>query len=346
MIKPGGCEGGPVSRWRSIAVQLGLWALALALLWWAGRNIEIASIWQAIRRLSLLQLGFLTVVNIVVLLTLSGRWWVVLRGLGYNVDYLSLSAYRLASFGLSYFTPGPQFGGEPLQIYLLRTRHDVPIASSTASVTLEKVIELIGNFTFLLFGLALIARLEFFNQQAGGGLIVLALFLLGLPLVLLLAIARGKRPFSSLVRRIPRLIRDRIPAWKRWQNGVLAVEIEMTIFFREKPIQFIAAMAFSLLTWVMLVCEYWLMLQFLDLRLTFDATIAVLATARLAFLTPLPGGLGALEAGQAFAFQRLGYSVAEGLSVGLLIRARDVVFGAIGLVLGSMLASPRTVDEC
>jgi uncharacterized membrane protein YbhN (UPF0104 family) len=103
-------------------------------------------------------------------------------------------------------------------------------------------------------------------------------------------------------------------------------------------------MAFSLLTWVMLVSEYWLVLRFLDLRLTFDETIAVLTTARLAFLTPLPGGLGALEAGQAFAFQKLGFSVAEGLSVGLLIRARDVVFGAIGLALGSILASPRVLD--
>lgn len=322
-----------------------MWAVALALLWWAGRDINIASIWQAMRRLSPIQLGFLTVVNTTVLLTLSGRWWIVLRGLGYNVNYLWLSVYRLAAFGLSYFTPGPQFGGEPLQIYLLRARHDVPVASSTASVTLEKVIELIGNFTFLLVGMMLITRLEFFDgQESGGGFIVLALLLLGLPLALILAIARGRHPFSSLMKRMPKLISDRIPAWKRWQNGVLAIEIEMMIFFREKPIQFIAAMAFSLLTWVMLVSEYWLMLRFLDLRLTFDETIAVLTTARLAFLTPLPGGLGALEAGQAFAFQKLGYSVAEGLSVGLLIRARDIVFGAIGLAIGSILASPRVVD--
>ncbi len=118
----------------------------------------------------------------------------------------------------------------------------------------------------------------------------------------------------------------------------------MTIFFREKPLELIAAMAFSLLTWIMLVLEYWLMLRFLDLKLAFDETIAVLTTARLAFLTPLPGGLGALEAGQGFAFQRLGFSVAEGLSVGLLIRARDVVFGAFGLVLGSMLVSSNGED--
>jgi uncharacterized protein (TIRG00374 family) len=279
-----------------------------------------------------------------VMLTLSSRWWVVLSGLGYKVNYISLSAYRLAAFGLSYFTPGPQFGGEPFQIYLLRVRHGVPATSGTASVTLEKVIELVGNFTFLLVGLALIARLEFFAGQVGTGFIVLAIFLLGLPLALLFVIARGMRPFSGLMKRTPSLIKDRIPAWSRWQNGAIAVEVEMMLFFREKPVHLIAAMAFSLLTWIMLVTEYWLMLRFLDLQLTFDETIAVLTTARLAFLTPLPGGLGALEAGQGFAFQRLGYSVAEGLSVGLLIRARDVVFGAVGLALGSLLAGSKVKD--
>jgi uncharacterized protein (TIRG00374 family) len=329
---------------RSLIVRWGLWLLALGLLWWAARDIEIVTIWQSVRRLSLFQLLILTMVNILVLFTLSSRWWVILSGLGHKVNYVSISAYRLAAFGLSYFTPGPQFGGEPLQIYLLRVRHDVPTTTGTASVTLEKVIELVGNFTFLLVGLTLIARLEFFQDRAGAGFIVLALLMLGLPLVLLSVIARGKHPFSGLMKRVPELVRKRIPRWSRWQNGALAVEVEMTIFFREKPVELIAAMAFSLLTWMMLVVEYWLMLHFLDLRLAFDETIAVLTTARLAFLTPLPGGLGALEAGQGFAFQRLGYSVAEGLSVGLLIRARDVVFGAVGLLLGSLLASSK-VEE-
>ncbi len=332
------------ARRRSLLIRVGLWALAFALLWWAARDIEIASILNALRRLSLLQLVILTVVNLVVLLTLSGRWWVVLHGLGYKVNYLRLSGYRLAAFGLSYFTPGPQFGGEPLQIYMLRTRHEIPASTGTASVTLEKVIELVGNFTFLLVGLTLITRLEFLEDQAGIGSIVMAVLLLGFPLVFLFVIARGKRPFSTLMRRMPEFFRNRIPAWNRWQSGTHAVEVEMTIFFREKPVELIAAMAFSLLTWILLVAEYWLMLRFLDLRLPIDETIAVLTTARLAFLTPLPGGLGVLEAGQVFAFTRLGYSIAEGLSVGLLIRARDIAFGLVGLSLGSVLTD-RAVQE-
>lgn len=315
--------------------------LAAGLLWWAVRRIEFDALLQALGRLKLIQLLALTTLNAVVLLTFSGRWWVLLRGLGYKVSYIRLSAYRLAAFGLSYFTPGPQFGGEPLQVYLLQIYHEVPTTSGTASVTLEKAIELVGNFTFLLVGLALIARLEFFDSRAGWSFLLMALLLLALPLVLLAAIAHGKTPFSDTMKRLPAIFRGRFPSWSRWQQGVKAIELEMTTLFHAKPLHLIAAMGFSLLTWILLVTEYWMMLRFLELRLSLDETIAVLTTARLAFLTPLPGGLGALEAGQAFAMQRLGYSLADGLGVGLLIRGRDLVFGAAGLVLGSIFAGRK-----
>lgn len=323
---------------RSPWLRLGMWIVAIGLLIWAARDIDTVSIWRAVRRLSALQLALLTLVNLIVLLSLSGRWWVVLDGLGHRVHYVLLSAYRLAAFGLSYFTPGPQFGGEPLQIYLLRSRHEVPTPSATASVTLEKAIDLVGNFTFLLVGLVLIARLEFFDGRAGGGLIMLAAALLGVPVALLWSISRGWRPLSALMGKFPPVLTRRLSDWSRWETGVLAIEIEMTLFFREKPFHLLAAMAFSLMTWVLLVMEYWLLLRFLELRLDLVETVAVLTTARLAFLTPLPGGLGALEAGQAFAFQRLGFTLSEGLTVGLLIRTRDVIFGGVGLLLGSYFA--------
>jgi uncharacterized protein (TIRG00374 family) len=327
-----------VRRQRSIWLRLSLWALAIVLLVWAVRRIEFAALLQALGRLTPLHLLALTAVNVVVLLTLSGRWWVLLSGLGFKLSYLKLSLYRLAAFGLSYFTPGPQFGGEPLQVYLLHAHHEVPITSGTASVTLEKVTELVGNFTFILIGLALIARLEFVDTRAGQGLLLVALLLLALPLVLLLALARGKTPFSSAMNLLPATLRERFARWDRWREGMRAIEAEMTTLFRTKPVHLISAMGFSLLTWILLVTEYWMMLHFLELKLSLDETVAVMTTARLAFLTPLPGGLGVLEAGQAFALQRLGYSLAEGLGVGLLIRGRDVVFGAVGLALASIYA--------
>jgi uncharacterized membrane protein YbhN (UPF0104 family) len=66
---------------------------------------------------------------------------------------------------------------------------------------------------------------------------------------------------------------------------------------------------------------------------------------RLAFLVPLPGGLGALEASQTFALAALGFQPALGIALSLLIRARDIILGAAGLALAAVLARRRTQLE-
>ncbi len=79
--------------------------------------------------------------------------------------------------------------------------------------------------------------------------------------------------------------------------------------------------------------EYWLTLYFLGLPLNLGSAIIALTAARLAFLTPLPAGLGALEAGQILAMQALGAPAEVGLSASLLIRLRDLIIGGLGLWL-------------
>ncbi len=80
------------------------------------------------------------------------------------------------------------------------------------------------------------------------------------------------------------------------------------------------------------------MLSFLDVHLDLMQTIGGITAGRLALLVPVPGGLGALETSQALALAALGYSRAEGLGLGLLIRARDLVFAFAGLAFGAWYA--------
>jgi uncharacterized membrane protein YbhN (UPF0104 family) len=124
------------------------------------------------------------------------------------------------------------------------------------------------------------------------------------------------------------------------------VENQVVAFCQGHAVALIGSMFVSLVTWVMLLIEYWLMLRFLGINLNLFQTIAVLTIARFSFLVPLPGALGALEVGQVLALNSLGYSSAQGFSLALLIRARDLVFGAAGLLLGSALLRGRTsIDE-
>ena len=110
----------------------------LLLLLWVFQTVSFAELWRSLSRLGLGQLVALAVLNGLILVSMSGRWWLILRAQGYTVPYLTLTGYRLAAFGVSYFTPGPQFGGEPLQVYLVRRHHGVP--GSTAEMSIAGVL--------------------------------------------------------------------------------------------------------------------------------------------------------------------------------------------------------------
>jgi len=136
---------------------------------------------------------------------------------------------------------------------------------------------------------------------------------------------------------------NRFPWWpwrSRWQTrferflaGLQASEVQATRFCQSNPGALTAALLVSLLGWLLIMAEYGLMLRFLGLELTAVQTIAMLTAARIAFLLPLPGGLGTLEASQVLTLTLLGFDPAAGLSAGLLIRARDVGLASLGLWL-------------
>jgi len=87
-----------------------------------------------------------------------------------------------------------------------------------------------------------------------------------------------------------------------------------------------------------MIGEYALMTSFLSIRLSFWETIAAWAAGWMAFLMPLPGGLGALEASQVFVLGRFGIRNAATISLILLMRGRDLLIGGLGLLMAGTAA--------
>jgi uncharacterized membrane protein YbhN (UPF0104 family) len=116
------------------------WLAVPLLLGWALRGISPQGVGAILGQLSFPQIVGLMGVNGGVLLLFSARWWLISRAQGHPIPYLTLAGYRLASFSVSYFTPGPQFGGEPLQVYLVQRNHNVPLSIAISGVTLDKVV--------------------------------------------------------------------------------------------------------------------------------------------------------------------------------------------------------------
>jgi uncharacterized protein (TIRG00374 family) len=316
---------------------MAIWLGALAVLAWSIGRIPVRDVFQALDHLQLESAFILALLNIVVVLLISSRWWLILRSQGQRINLLRLVGYRLAAFSMSYFTPGPQFGGEPLQVHLL-TRHGIPVSTALSSVSLDKLLEMAINFTFLVGGVVLVLQSGLLGGLASSQVLAFALGLVLIPISYLAALWGGKRPLAGLLRHIKH---PRLQAAARLVGEAETLAGE---FCRQKPGALLAAVAISLLTWVVMVLEYYLLLNFLGLSVTLAQAIAGLTAARLAFLAPTPAGLGALEASQALASEALGFGLVSGLTISLVIRARDLLIGAAGLSLAAWFLKKSSIQ--
>lgn len=318
-------------------LRLFLWVLIPIVLWWTLKDLPFQQVGENISNLGFRGIGILIGVNALIFLLFSLRWWLILRAQGHRRSFLALAGYRLAGFGVTYFTPGPQFGGEPLQVHMLRQRERLSTPTAAASVTLDKLFELLANFAFLIVGVAVIL----FGGAIQGGthteLIILPAFLLLLPSGYLVALWFGHLPFSWITQAITRRFSDseRLNQFKEMVNST---ESQVAGFCQDNPLALLLVATLSIVTWILMVFEFGLMLRFLGVRLDLPSILTALTAARIAFLLPLPAGLGTLEAGQVMAMGLIGVNPVVGVSLSLLIRARDVLLGGIGLWLGGLLS--------
>ncbi len=314
-------------RW---LIRLGWLALLVLLLWWALKNAPLADIWASLRQLEAWQLAVLMAFNLGIFALITMRWWIIVRAQSSKVPFSPLLGFRLAAYGLSYFTPGPQVGGEPLQIIYLQKHYGLTYARATSAVIMDKLLEFLANFMLIAIGLYAIFRVGILTGTGGlamGSLILMGCVLLW-PLVHILLLYKRKYPLSALLRTVA-------PRFEHFKFiRLLMVSEQMAgSFTRRHPKALLASLAVSLLSLSGMLVEYGLMLTFLHVYLDFWQTLAALTALLVSFLMPLPAGLGALEASQVLAMTALGYSAAIGISLSLLVRARDILLGGFGLLL-------------
>ena len=314
-----------------------LWLFVPVLLWWALRRVPFRDILLSIQHLTAWQLAVLLMVNGLIFLMFGARWWLIIQSFGKRVPLLAVTVYRLAGFGVSYFTPGPQLGGEALQVRLLSRKHAIPVQQAISSVFLDKIIELLSNFTFLVLGIMTILASNILHGWLQAWMWPLIAAILAFPAVHLAALWQGRQPLTRLFYRL----------WHRWPENRFLEKVYSLVGQAEQQIRFLCreqsrtlliAIVLSGLAWVVLVGEYILLVRFLGLRLSLAQTVIALTLARIAFLIPLPGGLGALEASQVLAMQAFGFDPAMGITICLVIRARDILSGGLGLALGGWYA--------
>ena len=315
---------------RKWLVRVLVFAILALLLWWAFRKAPLAEIWAAILQLRWWQIVIILVLNVIFYIVATLRWWIIVQAENKQVPYFPLLGVRVSVFGVSYFTLGPQVGGEPLQILALQRRYGLTYTHATATVLMDKLLEFLVDFFLLAVGLTAILRVGVLAEsglQFSGDLLLLA-FLIFWPPIHLTLLYNQHYPLSGLLRRLPFINKKSKPV-----RFLRAAERLAGRFCQRHPRRLLAAIGCSILAGAGMLLDYALMSTFLNIPLPFWHMTAGWMMGWVSLVMPLPGGLGALEASQVFTLGKFGFTAAAALSLALFIRGRDMLIGGVGLLL-------------
>lgn len=318
-----------------------LWITALALVAGMLLQLPLASMWPTLAGLRPTQWLVWAGINLLIILIGTLRWQVLNRLLGLSMAFLPLLMIRQAGQLISFVTPGPQFGGEPLQVYWLYRQHGAPLSRAVLGLGLDRFFELWLNLSMLVLGVVLLQSVLGFDGAADwprvllipslvlGGLAGIGQVVFRRPQWLMTRLARS----TARWRHSPRL--QTLAA--HWQN--LGEELT-TALTRGRPTLW-ASLALSLLGWIAIVAETAVVLQILGLPVIAAQVVFILVTTRLALLLPLPGGIGTVEAAVIWSFQWLGLPATGALGLIALMRLRDALVLLVGLAcLGRLRRVP------
>lgn len=319
-----------VISFASILRALAVYVALGILLYFALRNAPVDEIWNTLRQLQIWQIVVLFGLNLFIYMLITLRWWIIVRAENKSVAYFPLLLVRVAVFGVSYFTLGPHVGGEPLQVFYLQRKYKFTYMHATASVILDKLLELLANFFLLALGLTAIFQAGILSTNGSSswlslsGLVILCMW----PPIHIILLYKQKYPLSAFLRSIRFIKKD-----SRVVRFIAASERLAGTFCRRHVSSLLLATVISICAGAGMVTEFALIINFVHIELPFWQTVAAWTAGWLALLAPLPGGLGALEASQVFALGMFGVSASTAISVTLIMRGRDVLIGGVGLLL-------------
>lgn len=330
---------------RRKVLTLWLWLLALALFAWTLAQLPLRDIGAQLRLLTGWDWLLWSVVNVSVLYFAVRRWQLLGQALQARLSLRALFRLRQAGAAVSFLTPGPHFGGEPLQLYWLYRHHATPLHRAVAMLGVDRFFETGINLVVLLAGVIVLGATAVVPLREW---LPVTAILSGVLCALLVAIALMlrypdwlanclslpmRRLYAGLAAYDGRAGGD--GGWQRdsanlsrgWQS---LVNLLRGALIQQRPTLWLALLL-SIAGWGALLVELALLLDFLGLTPSPRAIALIMVGMRLAMLLPVPGGIGTIEASLLWSFQYLGLSVDAAAGLIALIRLRDALLLLIGM---------------
>jgi uncharacterized protein (TIRG00374 family) len=303
--------------------RLGVTIVVVVMIVLFARRIDWNVTWAAIRGANVGVLLVATAVNLVSAGTKAVRWWIFLRAAGAQSLGLALRA-TFAGLGLNNVLVAN--GGEAARvIFVARTAH-LPSATVLATVALERLFELVGYVALLSLSAILLdlppalARTRPFALAALAGIAALLVYLVRRPAVTAeIAAELAEPPPSGFLRRA----RTYGSRFLTTLGGVSTAP------------RFAAALALSVLGWVLQVATYQLTARAAHFPIPLVATVSAILAVNIGFaLRATPGNVGLFQFMYAATAAAFGLDQERAVAVALLIQTQQILpITAIGVAL-------------
>ena len=322
-------------KYQNIFFVFGLAVLALMV-----TQLDFAQVWSGLSRAGY---WFVAVIALWFFLYMfnTASWYVIINNAGdaddknvKKVGFWWLYKITVSGFALNYATPGGLMGGEPYRIMSLSPKIGTERASS--SVILFAMTHIFSHFWFWFLSVLLYAVVHPVGVVMGAMLSVVTLF----TLVAIWFFVKGYK--KGIAVSILGLL-SRFPLVKRWAQGFFErhreqlanIDSQIASLHNQNPKAFVSAVLLELSCRIVSALEIYFILLVIQPSANYLDSILILAFtslfANMLFFMPLQ--LGGREGGFLMSAKGLALTTSAGIFVALIVRVRELIWTAIGLLL-------------
>lgn len=322
-------------KYQNIFFVFGLAVLALMV-----TQLDFAQVWSGLSRAGY---WFVAVIALWFFLYMfnTASWYVIINNAGdaddknvKKVGFWWLYKITVSGFALNYATPGGLMGGEPYRIMSLSPKIGTDRASS--SVILFAMTHIFSHFWFWFLSVLLYVVVHPVGVVMGAMLSVVTLF----TLVAIWFFVKGYK--KGIAVSILGLL-SRFPLVKRWAQGFFErhreqlanIDSQIASLHNQNPKAFVSAVLLELSCRIVSALEIYFILLVIQPSANYLDSILILAFtslfANMLFFMPLQ--LGGREGGFLMSAKGLALTTSAGIFVALIVRVRELIWTAIGLLL-------------
>jgi uncharacterized protein (TIRG00374 family) len=270
---------------RAVLVTL----LAVGLLALFIRNADLSRVWTEMRSARADWLASSIVLTVAMYLVRAERWQYLLEPIGPTRFWV---AFKTTVIGFAATSALPARVGEVLRPYLLAKQEGLPFTATFATIVVERILDLAAVLMLLAAYIALYrhdaasAAPALFRAIAIGGATMGAVVVTGL--VLMFAMAGHPERLHALVLRIEHVLPQRLARIVANLARTFAEGLGVV----RRPARLVASLGWSLVLWVLISSQAWVVGQAFGIDLSFIGTFLLTSMLVVGVALPTPGGVG------------------------------------------------------